>query len=150
MTGEFMEHRTDSSPARPAVFTGWSAGAARYIGRVGAMAVALGIGAAVANGTGIAAADGSATNDPGGSSGEVHSPTAKTPASESTTAGVTTAASASGGVRLGKRGSPRSTRSPRMQLNSSGGARSSSPRGGAPDGVAEDRSRNVAGAGEGE
>lgn len=39
-----------------------AAGAAAYVGRVGFLAVALGIGAAVAGGTGIAAADGASEN----------------------------------------------------------------------------------------
>lgn len=127
MMGNFMVQLcADSSTAGPTVSAGRPTGAARYVGRVGAMAVALGIGAAIASGTGIAVADDSVTNDPGDTSGAIRSPTAKKTPRESTTADITTtAAGPSRGVTLGKPGTPRP---PRMPRNSNGGARSSSSR----------------------
>ncbi|TPG28200.1 hypothetical protein EAH80_28205 [Mycobacterium hodleri] len=48
-------------------------GSAKYIGRVGALALALGVGAAVAGGAGVANAEGSADNGTAGSAGAVSS-----------------------------------------------------------------------------
>jgi VCBS repeat-containing protein len=118
------QHRAVKSATQRTVPAG-ATGAARYIGRVGALAVALGVGAAVASGAGIARADDPAGNDPGGNSGGVQSPAADSPAGEPTdsaTAGVTPPAGASHGVKLGK---PALLRLPRMLQNNSGGAHSS-------------------------
>ncbi|MFV8166789.1 DUF1214 domain-containing protein [Mycobacterium sp. 134] len=54
--------------------TSATAGGARFIGRVGALAVALGIGVAVANGTGIASAGTGGSDSSGTSSGASNSP----------------------------------------------------------------------------
>ena len=120
------QHCAVNSATQRTLPAGRATGAARYIGRVGALAVALGVGAAVASGAGIATgADDPAGNDPGGNSGGVQSPAADGPAgdlTDSATARVTLPAGASHSVKLGKRGFPRL---PRMLQNNSGGAHSS-------------------------
>jgi hypothetical protein len=81
-------------------------GAAAYVGRVGGLAVALGVGAAVATGHGVASAD---TPDPGSQSG---SSTANSPANEpsSGTSG-STQSSTSTSTQTANTGSPSGTRS---------------------------------------
>jgi VCBS repeat-containing protein len=87
---------------------------ATYVGRVGGLAVALGIGAAVAGG-GIASADDSTGTDPGGTSGAKQSTAADSSTDES--ADDIKAGRASDGVKLTK---PRSPRLPRMQQGDGG------------------------------
>ena len=125
------QHCAGSSATQRTLPAGRATGAARYIGRVGALAVALGVGAAVASGAGIARADDPAGNDPGGNSGGVQSPAADSVAgdpTDSAAAGVTPPAGASHGVKLGKTGL---VRLPQMLQNNSGGAHSSTVRRGA-------------------
>jgi VCBS repeat-containing protein len=120
-----------NSATQRTLLAGRATGAARYIGRVGALAVALGVGAAVASGAGIARADDPVGNDPGGNSAGVQSPAAHSPAgdpTDSVTAGVTPPAGAPHGVKLGK---PGLLRLPRMLQSNSGGAHRSSVRRGA-------------------
>ncbi|MET0475195.1 MAG: Ig-like domain-containing protein [Mycobacterium sp.] len=95
-------------------------GPARFIGRVGALAVALGVGVAVASGGAIANADDSPTTQPGGNTGGVQSPAAGGPAGASTN--NATSAGASHGVKV------RKPRAQPMQQNKGGGAQNSTAR----------------------
>ena len=64
-------HSASYIAAHQALSTGTTAvGAARYVGRVGGLALALGLGAAVAGGAGLAHADGTADTKPGPTTGE--------------------------------------------------------------------------------
>ncbi len=83
-------------------------GSAKFIGRVGGLAVALGVGAAVAGGAGIASADDSPGGDPGGTSGGVHSPAADGPASTGAEGAAST-----GSSHGAKVATPRAQRLPR-------------------------------------
>ena len=139
------QHCAVNSATQRTLPAGRATGAARHIGRVGALAVALGVGAAVASGAGIARADDPAGNDPGGNSAAVQSPPAHSPAgdpTDSATAGVTPPAGASHGVKLGK---PGLLQLPRMLQNNSGGAHSSTVRRGAPP---DDTTASAAAAGQ--
>ena len=107
------QHSAVDSATYKTLLTGQAAGAAKYVGRVGAMAVALGIGAAVA-GAGIASADDSTGSDPGGTSGGKQS--AAEANSSRDTKGGAKAGGASDGVKLTK---PRSPRSPKLQQGDS-------------------------------
>jgi len=83
-------HSRPTCPARHAATR--DPGAANYVGRVGALAVALGIGVAVAHGAGVAYAD-EGTSDSSSSAGPAHSSTtaSSTTASSSTTSSSSTA-----------------------------------------------------------
>jgi hypothetical protein len=64
-------HSASYIAGQQALSTGTTAGsAARYVGRVGGLALALGLGAAVAGGAGLAHADGSADAKPGPTAGD--------------------------------------------------------------------------------
>jgi hypothetical protein len=64
-------HSASYIAAHQALSTGTTGvGAARYVGRVGGLALALGIGAAVAGGAGLAHADGTADTKPGSTAGD--------------------------------------------------------------------------------
>lgn len=68
-------HSASYFEAQQTLFTGPPAvGAARYVGRVGALALAMGVGAAVAGGGGLARADGTTDNDTGGGAPAQSSP----------------------------------------------------------------------------
>lgn len=108
------QHSAVNSSTHRTLLTGQAAGAANYVGRVGALAVALGIGAAVAGG-GTASADDSTGSDPGGTSGAKQSTTADNSTGESTD--TDTAGGSSDGVKLTK---PRSPRLQRLHLGDGG------------------------------
>jgi hypothetical protein len=101
-------------------------GAARYVGRVGALAVALGVGAAVAGGGGIARADDTTHDSPVDTRSVQSSPDTNARSGPSDTVGK----------ELQSHGSPRRTpgvlkaalRVPRMVLGANGGAHTSTPR----------------------
>lgn len=104
-------HSRSTHPARHAAETG--SGAANYVGRVGALALALGIGVAVASGTAVAHADGT-TADGSAAGGQAQS-SAKTSAGEATSSGpaavgspATSAEEPTGSI-LGKPGTANST-----------------------------------------
>jgi VCBS repeat-containing protein len=101
---------------RRTLLVGGALGPARYVGRVGALAVALGIGAAVAGGGGTAWADDATGDDQGGTSAGVRSPAADGPGGH-----VANGGGASHGVKPAKR-------PPRMQQNNSGGAQTGTTR----------------------
>lgn len=95
-------------------------GAARYVGRVGALALMLGVGAAVAGGAGLAKADGTTDTSPGGGGG-VQSSSDSTAGEgvDGTRVDVDSPADESSGVKTRK---PGSSTVPKMVLASSGGA----------------------------
>lgn len=107
------QHSAVNAATHRTLLTGQAAGAANYVGRVGALAVALGIGAAVAGG-GTASADDSTGSDPGGTSGAKQSTAADNSADESDGA---KAGGSSDGVKLTK---PRSPRLQRLHLGDGG------------------------------
>lgn len=97
------------------------------MGRVGSLALALGIGAAVAGGTGLAHADGSTDNAASGSAAEsspspstgqgtTDAPSGASPGTESVSAGPAIPESASAGSTDVKTGPPESSSAPKMQL----------------------------------
>jgi hypothetical protein len=100
-------------------------GVARYVGRVGAFAFALGVGAAVAGGGGVAAADDRITHDsPADPSGGQSSPGTDGAAIDSRdTVGQDPQPDGFHGVKPG--GPKAALRVPRMVLGASGGARTS-------------------------
>jgi hypothetical protein len=101
-----------------------SGGAARYVGRVGALAVALGVGAAVAGGGGIASADDTTHDSPSDTRSAQSSPDPGPSADDASVKDPQ-----SHGSRNRMPGAVRAAlRVPRMVLGANGGARSSTPR----------------------
>jgi hypothetical protein len=95
------------------------AAAATHVGRVGALALALGIGAAVAGGAGIANADGPTDNSPGGPSAQ-SSPDSST--GDGTAKGPRTGESHAAGSRGAKTRKHESFNVPTTRLGNSGSA----------------------------
>ncbi|MDO3637628.1 Ig-like domain-containing protein [Mycolicibacterium arseniciresistens] len=108
------QHSAVNAATHRTIFTGQAAGAANYVGRVGALAVALGIGAAVAGG-GVASADDSTGTDSQSSSGAKQAAAKDNSTNES--ADGAKAGRVSDGVKLTK---PRSPRLPRLQQSDGG------------------------------
>ncbi|MDT5150212.1 MAG: hypothetical protein QOI01_1945 [Mycobacterium sp.] len=103
-----------------------SGGAARYVGRVGALAVALGVGAAVAGGGGIARADDTTHDSPGDTHSVQSSPDTNVTAGPSDTVGKDPQSHGSPSWTPGVRKA--ALRVPRMVLGANGGARTTTPR----------------------
>ena len=93
-------------------------GAAKYVGRVGALALAMGVGAALAGGAGLANADGTTDNGPssGGGDGVQASPGLTAGTGEQP--GVDSSPNGSAGVKTRK---PSLLTPPKMELGSGGG-----------------------------
>lgn len=95
-------------------------GAAKYVGRVGALALMLGVGVAVAGGIGLASADDTADGGAVGG-GDAHSPQDST-AGQGFDGGPAAVASPADGSSAGTPRKPGSFSVPKMMLGSSGGA----------------------------
>lgn len=92
-------------------------GAANYVGRVGALALALGIGAVVAGGAGLANAEGTSAAGGGGAQ-----PASDSTAGEGTVTGPTDATSHADGSTGAKPRTPGSSSVPKMELGGSNSA----------------------------
>lgn len=107
--------RSSHAPRHAAVA---DAGAANYVGRIGALALALGIGAAVAGGAGVANAEGTVGTD-GPASGSSSQSSTKTSETSETTRGADEATS--GGTATAESPSVESTRPPARKPGSGNG-----------------------------